>query len=113
MKKYRVVTDNLDWCGFSKGDEIHIDKSGFEKKCGYHNYSAFWLFTPVELDVKGIIKAFEKHPEWFEEIKEEPIKEFNIYNMKSFGLFCKSNPNWTIEKSFDYWRDLANLNKNA
>jgi hypothetical protein len=65
MKKYRIVTDNLDWLNIKIGD-IFV----YEEDKPYIKNESFRLRA-------GIL---DKHPTWFEKIDE---KEFTRQDMES------------------------------
>ena len=82
MKKYKIVTDNLDWYGLKNGmiieeyDDGSIDGvyrhgiEGLEEK-----YGTVFLKKPIE-------RAINLHPKWFEEIQE---KEYSENELKDFA----------------------------
>jgi hypothetical protein len=71
MKKYKVITGNLDWLGFIKGDYIleRVDNT-------------FWLGETPNDGRRAVILPYllfrdvlRKHPDWFQEIIDAP-KEY-------------------------------------
>lgn len=66
MKKYRVVTDSLDWYGVKRETILH------------EHIDNFYSFLPGSVaghpvrNQYDIYSAIAAHPEWFSEIKEEP-----------------------------------------
>lgn len=77
MKKYRVITDNLDWCGVKRGTIVVIEDWAKASSC----------VDPLHINQCHLYNAFLKHPEWFEEIKEEQPRQFNLKDMIEFGRF--------------------------
>ena len=64
MKKYKVLTGNLDWIGFQKNEIINYPETDDEWKKG--RFSDEYLY---------LANALQSHPDWFEEVKEEPLKK--------------------------------------
>lgn len=91
MKAYRVVTDTLDWCGIEKGTEMEFGDDCFSINYMFRNGDHHWVVTPKELDDKGYMEAFKKHPDWFEEVKDSPLekKDFSLKDLIDFGKFVK------------------------
>ena len=58
MKKYKVVTDNLDWYHLPKGRIVAVTSPG-EFKGGINHFQ------------QTIEECMLLHPDWFEEIKEK------------------------------------------
>jgi len=95
MKKYKVITDNLDWCGLEKNDIIKYQSY----RCSNSNESFYTKKEKVENKLMTDKIIFEKeefdllikqHPEWFEEIKEEDIIKnlFTKGDMIEFANYC-------------------------
>jgi len=72
MKKYKVLTDNLDWFGIQKGAELVFAD---DLKIRVHNIlegginPACWnVSDDDEFKIKMLLS---RHPDWFQEVKEE------------------------------------------
>ena len=72
MKKYKVLTDNLDWFGIQKGAELVFAD---DLKIRVHNIlegginPACWnVSDDDEFKIKMLLS---RHPNWFQEVKEE------------------------------------------
>jgi len=63
MKKYKVVTDNLDWYGLNKNDEITKTDNGYVV-----SKNAPGILPSCVIPIDDAVKL---HPEWFKEIKED------------------------------------------
>ena len=82
MKKYKVVTDNLDWYGIKIESILH------------EHVDNFYCFLPGSVaghavrSQYDIYAAIAAHPEWFSEIKEEEPKEFTREDMCRFASYA-------------------------
>lgn len=90
MKKYRVVTDNLDWVGIPKDSIIEeIVPSMYAFYTGLESKSL--------IGSKEMGYALFLRPEWFQEIKEDEVDDYGykpIYSEKdilNFGDHAISN----------------------
>ncbi len=104
MKKYKVVTDNLDWAGIHLGTIIYYN----DVPCLPLN-SAIKSCVIIELLLK-------KHPEWLQEIKDHP-KEYTKEDMCYFAEFV-NNRLKTKDKSINWpeqylleWNTMLNKRK--
>jgi len=78
MKRYKVVTDNLDWRGINLGNVIEfwdgLRSYPVIDRCGTTTHIEEYFFKDILI----------KHPEWLQEIKDSP-KEYTEDDMLSFG----------------------------
>jgi len=96
MKKYRVVTDNLDWVGVKNGVMVEENEFGILKS----DYAKF---------NSNLLKL---HPDWFEQAEEE---EFTREDMMGFARYVNDHLktkdktlNW-LEAYLDNWIELEKL----
>jgi hypothetical protein len=72
MKKYKVITDNLDWCNFKKGDVVDLNdntvSSSFIERTGH----CWHARNPIEFNSIDIRACIKQLPDWFQEITERP-----------------------------------------
>ena len=83
MRRYKVVTDNLDWVG-AKRDSIIVTIDG---RKSYEVFSPDYKFRAYIRDTE-FRAAIQSHPEWFSEIKEEEPKEFTREDMCRFASYA-------------------------
>ncbi len=97
MKKYRVVTDNLDWIDVSRGKTI--DDEGIVYTDVMHDGCVFHVKDYKD----GLLKALKLHSDWFEEIKENPVEvigkepEFSENDMVNFGFYVKNSKKFAVK----------------
>lgn len=70
MKKYKVITDNLDFLGLSINDGVEINDIEIRIFNHKQNNSEF-AFTFFGEKALFIINALTMHKDWFEEVKED------------------------------------------
>lgn len=86
MRKFRVVTDNLDWVPIRKGEIITVE-------CKFKGINFLTEVRDSEDNVllEDCLLLMDKHPEWFQEIKEEETKgcSFTLSDMVDFGRYVQ------------------------
>jgi len=91
MKKYKVITDSLDFIGYSRGQVFFMDNDTESDIMSVFN-EIVSLGNPSDTNRFTLIKrAMELHGDWFEEVKVAP-KEYTKEDMIAFGDFvCNSD----------------------
>jgi hypothetical protein len=98
MKRYKVVTDNLDWLGVYSGDVIdYIAAASCPIKVNGSTLTAMTV-----LHVERVLAA---HTDWIQEIKDYP-KEYTKEDMIDFAMFYyakKDAYEWLDKNTFKEW----------
>ena len=94
MKKYRVITDNLDWHEVIQGEILHQDEDGF-----WATTNSYPLF-----DRKEFNRLLKLHSDWFEEIQES-VSGYTKQEVIDFAAYMIKSPN---TKHTRYFEDVFN-----
>ena len=96
MKKYKVVTDNLDWYHLPKGRIVAVTSPG-EFEGGINHFQ------------QTIEECMLLHPDWFEEVKENVFTRNDMVDF-AFHYFCQphAGPRMYIYESLDEWIKFKN-----
>ena len=76
MKKYKVITDNLDWRNIRRGRIILVDKN-LRSYSVVSDYGIVTWITDAEFQA-----LLQTHPDWFQEVTN-PTKEYTKEDMKN------------------------------
>ena len=113
MRRYKVVTDNLDWVDIHRGDVISFtgnDADDFTKHFNLAGGATQTIICPKQFHCGFSGHVVYRHPEWFSEIKEKEPKEFTRRDMENFGVLCRAFNSWTFDRIMEHWEKMICYN---